>query len=178
MSEPIFLDMKMPRYNLKYPDWNDVIEFAKWYTDNHMPVIINGSPRIYVTENATSYVAFQHGRFQAEMYIGHPGQKAYTPNHSHPGIDLITIPLNFYETDFWSTFISLPSGNIHGANFPKEGSVFLTCQHWKDDIKMTSAATNWTGKLVGPMQESMIRDNYTNAIFENGHVNTEKLSMI
>lgn len=173
-NKPIFLDMRMSRYDLEYPDWKNVIEFARWYTDNHMPVIINGAPRIYVTENATSYVAFEHGRFQAEMYIGHPGRKVDTPNHSHPGVDLITIALNYYETDFWAKFISLPSGNTHGANFPEAGSVFLTCQHWKDDRKMTSAAANWTGKLVGPIQEIMIRQNYTNAIFNDGHVNTDK----
>ena len=38
---------------------------------------------------------------------------------------------------------------------------------------MTSAAINWTGKLVGTMQEKMIRNNYPNAIIENGYVNTQ-----
>ena len=161
------------RSDIEFPEWKDVSEFAKWYTDNHMPVIIKGPPRIYVTENATSYIAFEHGRFQAEMYIAHPNCNLPTPKHSHPGVDLITIPLNYYGQHMWGHFIELNSDDEHDANFPIDGSVFLTCQHWKDNRKMTSAAINWTGKLVGTMQEKMIRNNYPNAIIENGYVNTQ-----
>jgi len=165
----------MNLYNVHYPEWINVIEFAKWYTDNNMPVIIKGAPRIYVTENATSYIAFEHGRFQAEMYIAHPNCNLPTPKHSHPGVDLITIPLNYYGQHMWGHFIELNSGDMHDATFPIEGSLFLTCQHWKDKRKMTSAAVNWEGKLVGKMQENMIRKYYTDAIIENGHVNLTTL---
>ena len=162
----------MNLYDIEFPEWKNVSEFAKWYTDNKMPVIIKGAPRIYVTENATSYIAFEHGRFQAEMYIAHPDCLMDTPDHSHPGVDLITIPMNYYGEGAWGNFINLDSGNTHNAKFPINGSVFLTCQHWIDNRKMTSAAVNWTGKLVGHMQEKMIRKYYPDAIIENGFVDT------
>jgi hypothetical protein len=163
----------IPRYNLEYPKCSDVTEFAKWYTDNKCPIIINSSPKIYITENATSYVAFQQGRFQAEMYVAHPCCDIETPKHSHPGMDIITIPFDFYDSSInWGKMLLLKSGDYHEASFTFDGSVFLTCQHWIDNREMTSAAVNWTGKLVGPMQERMIRKYYPNAIIENGFSDT------
>jgi len=167
---------QMNQYELEYPNWNNVYEFAKWYTENHMPVIIRGFPRIYVTENATSYIAFEQGRFQAEMYILHPNHKVDTPEHSHPGVDIITLGLNHYDlSEGWARFFTLESGDSHDAKFPPAGSVFLTCQHWKDNRKMTSAAVNWTGKLVGPLQEEMIREHYPTAIISDGRADTTQL---
>jgi hypothetical protein len=157
--------------NLLIPDtWDNVIEFAEWYLENKMAIRILNNQEIFVTDISTSWIMFRHGRFQAEMYLL-PKNLFDTPRHSHPNIDVATIAIsNAGDNDrnkFWGLPRALAAGDWHNNITNGRGALFITCEHWKDGVEMTSAAVNWNGKLCGPLHANLIKEYYPNAIIGN-----------
>lgn len=154
--------------NLIIPDsWGNVVEFSEWFLENKMPIRILGQQEIFVTDISTSWIMFRHGRFQAEMYLL-PRNLPDTPRHSHPDMDVATVSISYVgngdQNISWGLPRVLPAGDWHDSMTNGRGAAFITCEHWKDDIEMTSAAINWRGKLCGPVHSNLIKEYYPNAI--------------
>ena len=152
------------RFNIP-ETWNSLDEFIEWYMTSGMPFMMPVGSEVYRTENASSIIMFRQGRFQVELYVNDPLCKV--EKHAHPGMDLIIIPIGRMDPDGWPhawgrTTELLKAGNTHGGNFnsPK-GTVFLTFQHWKEEVEMISASANWLGPTVGPQHDALISKHYS-----------------
>ena len=70
---------------LSIPDnWESLNDFANWYIDNKMPIIIPEDSHVYYTELVSSYVMFKHRTFQE-----------FPPNILIASIWPITFPISF-----------------------------------------------------------------------------------
>lgn len=154
--------------------WNSLTEFAEWYMNVKMPVMIPVDTFVYVTDDATATVLFRKGQFQVEIYLLHPYSKVST--HSHPGVELFLVQIgNMDKKINWGFFGPiLKDGETHEnkQGSDEHGSVFLSFEKWNDNRKMTSASVNWKGKTEGPIHEALIKKHYPNAIVENGYADT------
>jgi hypothetical protein len=173
ISTPIIHKYDAESYysSLVIPDtWDNVIKFAEWYLENKMAIRILDNQEIFVTDISTSWIMFRHGRFQAEMYLL-PSNLPDTPRHSHPNIDVATISISYAgdkaRNKVWGLPRALAAGNSHDSMTKGQGALFITCEHWKDGVEMTSAAVNWNGKLCGPVHANLIKKYYPTAIIGN-----------
>lgn len=170
---------------LNIPDnWNTVYEFAKWWTDSNMPLLIPQDYEVYVSDDATSIPIFRKGRFQVELYLIYPGPNL--PIHEHPGVEVIKMRLNTYDknckiSNQETSGPTLMKGQSHGAgvNFKNtyqnnevetQGFPLLAFQKWEEDIPMSTVASRWKGKSVGPKQEVLVRRFKPDAYIKDGYI--------
>jgi len=146
--------------------WDSLDEFIEWYMTSGMPFMMPIGSEVYRTENATSIIMFRQGRYQVELYVNDP--LSIVSEHAHPDMDLIIIPVGRMYENGWShawgrTSELLKAGDTHDGNFnnPK-GTVFLTFEHWKEGVEMTSASANWSGPTVGTQHDALILKHYPN----------------
>jgi hypothetical protein len=156
--------------------WKDVTEFADWYMSVKMPLMLPVGSPVYVTNNATAFVMFKKGQYQVEMYIVYG--KSMTSNHSHPGMDVITMQIGNMNSSIWGMYSPvLESGQSHSADFTgADGAVFLTFEKWEDESLMSSASVNWNGQTSGPIHDELIKKYRPDIFVEDGYalVNPKK----
>jgi hypothetical protein len=148
--------------------WNNVTEFADWYMGVKMPLMLPAGSPVYVTNNATAIVLFKKGQYQVELYIVYG--KSSTSNHSHPGMEVITMQIGNMGTETWGMYSPiLKSGDSHDANFNGNGAVFLTFEKWDDESLMSSASVNWNGQTSGPIHDELIKRYRPDIFVEDGY---------
>lgn len=164
--------IKQKQNTLEIPEtWDSVYSFGQWWCDNGMPILLPVDYEVYLSDDATSVCLFRKGRFQVELYLIHPGPNL--PVHEHPGVEVIKMRLNTY-TDTLDLQVeergstTLLRGQSHGSgiNFKdrgdnnsvtEQGFPLLAFQKWDEDLEITTVASRWKGKTVGPKQENLIR---------------------
>lgn len=162
--------------------WVTVEDFAKWYIDARMPMMIPWNAAVICSDDATAMCLFRHGRYQVELYLVHPQQ--FVPKHEHPECEVITIFLSGGETspntpadahnlgrDWGMMAPKLEEGEAHGgltSTIDKTGFALLAFQRWPEDETPSSAAVRWRGETAGPKQEKLIREAYPKAYIEPG----------
>ena len=149
--------------------WNSVEDFANWYMESKMPLMLPVGSPVYVTNNATAIVIFKKGHYQIEMYIVYG--KSSIGMHSHPGMELITMQIGNMNNNVWGMYSPLlGDGQAHDADFVgPHGAVFLTFEKWKDEDKMSSASVNWHGKTSGPIHDELIKKYRPDIFVEDGY---------
>lgn len=155
---------------LEIPEtWDNLTDFADWYMSVRMPLMLPFGSPVYVTNNATAIVIFKKGQYQVEMYIVY--NKSMTSNHSHPGMEVITMQIGNMNDNIWGMYShTLKSGESHAADFNgPEGAVFLTFEKWEDESLMSSASVNWNGKTSGPIHDELIRKYRPDIFVEDGY---------
>ena len=150
--------------------WDSVYSFGQWWCDNGMPILLPANYEVYLSDDATSISLFRKGQFQVELYLIHPGPNL--PVHEHPGVDVIKMRLNSYSDshEIISEEISsdtLLYGQSHGAgiNFKDrsdsevatQGFPLLAFQKWDDNLEVSTVASRWKGKMVGPLQAGIVK---------------------
>lgn len=168
--------------HIQIPDtWDNLTEFADWFMQQRMPMMIPIDSHVYVTDNATAIVVFRHGHYQAEMYIGHPS--SHVEDHFHPGMDIITMMIGNMDAHMaeWGAYTdTLHDGTSHDAVFESNrGTVFMTFEYWQDKKRMSSASVNWKGVTAGPTHSALIKKHYPTAIVEGNYaevLSTDQLS--
>ena len=71
--------------------------------------------------------------------------------------------------------MKLMPGQFHGGDNGLNGSLTgggfatLAFQKWDSTVKMTSAAVQWKGQILGPHQETLIRQHYPDALVRPGY---------
>lgn len=119
---------------------------------------------------------FRNGPFQIQLFLAEPD--VYIPPHVHPDVDSYEVFLRgmefYHEGD---TVISMDqafmmgnndkplySGGIirvkpdesHGGLSSSTGGAFLSVQHWKNNIDVSSVHKNWSGKTLGELHDRQI----------------------
>lgn len=177
-------------HSLDTPDtWETVWDFAKWWNDNGMPIMLPHNYEVFLSDDATSVPLFRKGQFQVEMYLIHP--KPNLPVHEHPGVEVIKMRLNTYKEaggkfqlcDQQVSSDTLMNGESHGAgiNFKAKndspvdrGFPLLAFQKWDEGLEVTTVASRWKGKTVGPKQEGLIKRFKPNAFVKDGYANVNE----
>lgn len=160
-----------PHAKLDVPEtWGNVKEFADWWINAGMPIIFDGVPEIYVTDDATAVHLFRKKRFQLELYLIHP--KPVVSSHEHPDVEVITMNLT---GQYLSLSEILVNGESHGARSDenKKGIVLFAFQHWLKRDPVTVSAM-WKGKTIGPLHESLIKKYNPYTTIDNGYVDTSQ----
>lgn len=159
--------------------WNNLEEFAQWYSDNHFPIRPPFEDPIYITDISYSYVLYREGQYQVELYLIKPNSE--TPDHSHPNIEniimvwggdlhtringtLIDYPkeFNFKKEDGTSSLFGLQGDKLtdkdtHAVVTGNKGGALLSIEKWPEGVKPTSVTVRWRGETVGAMHETSIR---------------------
>ena len=145
--------------------WGTVKDFAKWWFFNNMPFAPPIGYEVYLSDDATSFCMFRHDRFQVELYLIYPNPNL--PLHEHPGVEVIKYQVPHFPQSpeqQWETTNILKDGEVHGEgrNFKEtkgyvdKGVPLLAFQRWDEGLEMTTVASRWKGKTVGPKQEDLM----------------------
>jgi len=159
--------------------FKDVLEFTSWFIGVNAPLILSDGTA-FKTDDACSFIAYRDKRFQVEVYIINKNQSF--GNHSHPGIDLISISLKELKLKSVDELIkkcALKSGDYHGGDSAAdEGgacTVLVVCQHWIDEsVPMTSASIRWKGVTAGKFHVQEILKQYPDAFVDGLYVDVTK----
>lgn len=162
--------------------WATVEEFADWYLESKMPMMIPWNASVICTDDATAMCLFRKGEYQVELYLVHPQQ--FVPRHEHPNVEVVTMFLSGGETsrntpacaygvgEQWGMMApKLEEGEAHGgltSTIDKGGFALLAFQRWPDGVKPSSAAVQWRGETAGPKQERLIREAYPTSYIQPG----------
>lgn len=164
--------IKQPKHDtLHIPNtWNSVYDFGQWWCDSGMPILLPTNYEVYLSDDATSVCLFRKGQFQVELYLIHPGPNL--PVHEHPGVEVIKMRLNTYDSNLELNMEEVGSatllrGQSHGAgiNFKdresnsitEQGFPLLAFQKWDEGLEVTTVASRWKGKMVGPLQAGIVK---------------------
>lgn len=161
-------------------DWNSLEEFADWYLDSKMPLMIPFDARVIVSDDACAICIFKKGNYQVELYLQYP--EMWVRKHCHPRMDSIIMqlgggsssPEDIYGVSKSWGYIdkNLPPGHYHGGDSVTaafDGKVILAFQRWENPKEMTSAAIQWKGQLQGNHQVKLIKNYYPNALVQEGY---------
>jgi hypothetical protein len=174
--------------------WGNVHEFAEWWSNNNMPILVPEKYEVYVSDDATSICLFRKGRYQVELYLIYPGPNL--PVHEHPGVDVIKMRLNTYKEENNTltpvtnevSSNTLLRGQSHGAgiNFKdraeqnitvsSQGFPLLAFQKWDEGLEMTTVASRWKGSSVGPKQEDIVKRFNPKAYTKSGYIDVTRSS--
>lgn len=173
---------------LEVPEtWDSVYSFGQWWCDNGMPILLPTGYEVYLSDDATSVCLFRKGRFQVELYLIHPGPNL--PIHEHPGVDVIKMRLNTYdenlqlvEKEIGSTTLLRNQSHGAGINFKdrndtsvaSQGFPLLAFQKWDEELEMTTVASRWKGKMVGPLQAGIVKRFNPNAFIEDDFIDVTR----
>lgn len=127
---------------------------------------------VWQIENVTSVLLHREGQFQTQMFIAPPC--TIIPEHTHPNVDsievyaggqiyfshsgkLITTKENCTK-DLKSTLgvstnrglaIRVKPNDPHGGYMGENGGVFLSVQHWLNNVEPHCVAADYIGKTMG-----------------------------
>lgn len=156
------------------PAYDPLANFANWFLEQPLKALRPPKFPIYAFGDVVCIVLHRSGQFQVELVIAMPNHKGF-PAHCHPNVDSIQIALAG-EPDFTlegrhistqeqingeavdgssllcGTFIRTKEGQEHGADFGKEGGMFLNIEYWKNGIAPSSTGLDWNGE---PHQEEL-----------------------
>lgn len=182
-AEPLYRPPN-PLEGVEIPEWHTVYEFMLWWFNNGSPLMFPDNC-VNCSDDATSMSLFRCGQFQVELYMIFPNPNL--PVHEHPDVEVIKLRADTWKFD-GGRFVNLTNhgaadtlkqGESHGAgkNFKEKGGLssgfgLLAFQKWKDGLKVTTVASRWRGKTVGPKQEALIRQLTPEATIRNGYADT------
>jgi hypothetical protein len=160
-------------------------EFVNWFLELKMPLLIPWNAHVLVTDDSTSICLYKTGSYMVELYLIHPNKTV--PEHSHPGVEVITMyldggernkPDKFNCGEGWGTvFTKINDKQTHGdtSNVPNaHGYVILAFQKWENDIEPTSASMRWRGPTAGIKHDTLIEKKYPNSIQNAGYADVTK----
>ena len=173
-----------PLQDVHIPEWKTVYEFMVWWFQNGTPIMCPDNV-VYCSDDATSISLFRCGQFQVELYLIHPNPNL--PVHEHPGVEVIKL-----RTDGWDfqegkfkkytneeAAKTLKKGQSHGVgkNFKERGGLgtgfgLYAFQKWDEGLQVSTVASRWRGKTVGPKQEQLIKKYTPEAVVRQGFANT------
>jgi hypothetical protein len=177
-----------PLDGVEIPNWGSVYEFMVWWFENGSPLMFPDN-RVICSDDATSISLFRCGQFQVELYLVFPNPNL--PIHEHPDVEVIKMRTDswaykggeFVNTTKQQSSQTLKNGQSHGAgrNFKETNGIdtgfgLLAFQKWKDGLEVTTVASRWKGKTVGPKQEELIRKLSPDAIVVDGYADTTGVS--
>lgn len=162
--------------NIQIPDdWANLEEFADWYLDNRMPLMIPYNAEVSRTDDAVAVCLFRKGNYQVELYLEYAGM--WIRPHAHPRMEVITMQLgggSIWPADkcgvskSWGILeTKLTPGNVHGGDQGVQvgnGFVTFAFQRWENPEEMSSAAAQWQGELQGPYHGELIKRKHKNAL--------------
>ena len=153
-------------------EFDPLEQFAKWF--------INESPRfglipfhnaVHNIQDVISVIWYRKKPFQVQMFIVPPNY--VIPEHTHPNVDSYEFYLggqiNFSLNGTWTTekfenlepdafgcapfkghVIRVHPSSLHGGTFGPAGGVFMSIQHWLNDVDPHCVSLDYDGVVVGP----------------------------
>jgi hypothetical protein len=153
--------------------WKTTQDFADWYVKNKFPFNPPSQVETFLSDDATAFCMFREGQFQVELYLIHPAPLVQV--HEHPGVELIETP---WINGSCSMIPVLKEGDSHGHGIRETGNVLgyplIAIQHWRSDLKPTTAAAQWKGKTAGPIHEKLIRRFHPEAYVIQGYADVTR----
>lgn len=184
MNSPIWKQFSATDFfkNLHIPDdWDSLENFVEWYMESKIPMMIPWNAKVIRSDDAVAICIFRKGKYQVEFYLEYP--EMYIRKHAHPRMEVIVMDiggggLTPAEPDsnvslLWGrAYQKLKPGEFHGgdtSSMLSDGFVTLAFQRWENEEEMTSAAIQWKGDLQGPLQASLIKEYYPDAILKENY---------
>lgn len=167
----------------------DLVEiYCEWVLNNGSPLAwIPFEKPIWQIEDVISVLLHREGQFQTQMFIVPPC--TVIPEHTHPNVDsievyaggqiyfshsgkLVTTKENCTQEPEEKLGLSTHRGltirvkpnDPHGGYFGENGGVFLSVQHWLNDVKPHCVAADYIGKTMGPDHLKSVK--FGNAYFD------------
>lgn len=157
--------------------YNNVEEFKDWWLVTTNRIRPPFTDPIFCTDVSCSLCLFRAGQYQVELYVAKPN--TITPEHSHPGVESITMYLTGnlifpsdsshdlsklqYANSVTGAHILLGkcgavlhAGEEHSALTGEEGGAFLVFEHWDKNITPTSVTLQWSGDSVGTQHSELL----------------------
>jgi hypothetical protein len=165
----------------KFKPFPDTVleDYLEWFLGNgtfvpQMPI----SDGFSFIGNGAACVIHRQGQFQSQLFFAEP--MIDLPIHTHPNVNSYelhvggdinflvegesSIPIDHLmdERDgisrFWSQGIHVPAGCRHHLKVGQEGGVFISVQHWLNDVEPTSVDNDWVGPVMDARHlESIVR---------------------
>jgi hypothetical protein len=162
------------------PNFESVSAFAKWYISSGMPMLFPKNHEVFISDDATAYSLFRHGRFQFEIYLIHPNP--VIPLHEHPGVKNIEIPQSGFagvEVEELKNMVQI-SGQPHGGDFrvraAHSGFMLMSAQMWDEGLEISTIGARWKGKTAGPKHEALIRRFNPGCLVYPGYADVTKVA--
>lgn len=170
-------------------DWASVTDFAQWYMNIGMPLMVPWDAEVIRTDDATALCLFRKGRWMVELYLIHPNMAV--PTHSHPGMESVIVRLGAGNmglrdpatgvASVWGSMTPvLHSGEEHGGRplgFSQKGYAMLTFERWPLGISPSSAAILWKGATAGQVHDDLILKHTPKALVQPGVADCTKVVM-
>jgi hypothetical protein len=148
-----------------------LMNFAAWVLSQPLKNFRPPKNAVYHFGDVVCIVLYRQGPYQVEMFIALPNNKGF-PAHSHPNVDSIQVALSG-EPDFTlegqhvntqeqikgvmpdgssplcGSWVHTKEGQVHGAEFGKEGGTMLNIEYWKNGVEPTCVGCDWDGEPHG-----------------------------
>jgi hypothetical protein len=154
-----------------YPEEDTtLIQYLDWFLEHGtaIPQMPTEDGIVFIG-NGPGVVLHRQGQFQSQLFFTEPNTEL--PEHIHPNVDSYelhvggdvdfivnddehAIPFNHLKDErdgisrFWAQGIHVPAGCRHHVKVGPEGGLFISVQHWLNDIKPTSVDFDWEGPVM------------------------------
>ena len=148
---------------------DELSTFLVWFFEERPFFYVPARESIHFVEGANTITMYRVGNKQAQMILMDPDVEI--PEHVHPNVDSYEVALNGmtfthsgqelvnYETDNEVTeaglymnhgmCVRVKPDDVHGGNSSPNGAVFISVQHWLNDVPPTSVERDWSGSTLG-----------------------------
>ena len=120
-------------------------------------------------------VLFREGQFQVELFMVTPN--FHIPPHVHDNVDSYEVQLQgvqfFHEVaeqlipehkeiydkrrNESGSFIRVKPDNLHWADSGPDGGMFMSVQHWLNDVPPSSVGRDWSGRVTSGDHLAMVQ---------------------
>lgn len=157
---------------VNFSDWDTLLAFKDWYLSAQPGLQIPEDSVTLRTEDASTQCIFRMGQFQVELYLL---DNIYgVVEHGHPGVEVIQVALAFEGYQWGEVINHIDGSGRHGGRNPPDrpptpGSM-LAFERWHPYLAPTSVAARWSGKVLGPQHEAVIKRFYPEARILDGYL--------
>lgn len=172
----------------------DVLEdFLKAFLTKAPPIgLVPMRESVHMIEDVTSILWYRHGAFQIQLFA--VPQDYVIPEHKHPNVDSFEVMLGgeiaFSKNGKWveekdlhipasppivglssmrGACIRVRPNDLHGGAFGPTGGVFMSVQHWLNDVKPHCVSLDYDGKTVGDKHLALVK--FGEAVSDGGQKN-------
>jgi hypothetical protein len=170
--------------NRKFED--ELTRFLLWFMEKPKPLLVPMALPMTFLEGIHGVTVYRQPPFQVQLFLAAPN--TVIPTHTHPNIDSYEVFLYGMEfTHSDNVIISMEQAMLagasqnggqmpnrplaqfqtirvlpddrHGGRSSLQGGAFLSVQHWRNDVAISSVERDWDGNTMGRMHEANILQN-------------------
>lgn len=159
--------------------WNTISEFAQWYFDNQIPLVVPWNSSMGHVDGITTAPVFRKFPYLVEMVFVLP--ECEIPSHYHPDLDILigvlppnrgftaddSIHINLSGTHV-QQLTSIQPGELYTLPPTPHGQVAIVFSKWNTSIPpknfSTGILSRWVGATTGEVHDRLIVENASQII--------------